>query len=113
MPIMRGGQRAKGVAQGGSLRHRRHLHHAKRNADAGADDQCDDDPLVLHQLGIEERGGDREGGADLAGQHAPARARRRTQPLERQNEQNDGSDVGEIEILLKASAVMISSACRF
>ncbi len=68
----RGGKRAERVAQRGSLRHGGHLHHAEGNADGGADDQRNDDPLVLRQLGIEERGDDREGRGNFADQHAAA-----------------------------------------
>ena len=49
----RGGKRAEGMAQRGPLRHGRHLDHAERDADGRADDQRDDDPLVLDQFGIE------------------------------------------------------------
>ena len=65
-------KRAEGVAQRGPLRHRRHLHHAEGNADRRADDQRDDDPLVLRQFGIGERGADGERRGDLADQHAAA-----------------------------------------
>ena len=73
MPIMRRGQRAKGVAQRGPLRHGRHLHHAEGNADAGAEHQRDDDPFVLDDLRIAQRGADGEGRANLAGQNAMLR----------------------------------------
>ena len=61
----------------------------------------DEDPFVLRYLGVEKCDDDRQRSADLAGQNAPARARRRTQELERKNEQNDRYDVGEIEVLLQ------------
>ena len=49
----RGGERAKSVAERGSLRHGGHVDHAERNSDAGADDQRDDDPLVLDDSGLQ------------------------------------------------------------
>ena len=94
-------KRAESVAHGGSLRHGRHVYQAQRDADSGADDQADDDPLVLDQFRVEERGDDGQRSADLSRQNAPARAGRRTQQLERKNEENDRDNVGEIEILLK------------
>src|SRR5579872_4887746 len=93
------------MAQCGSLRNRCHLHQAKRNANSGADDQRDDDPLVLHQFGIEECGADCEHCADLSGENAPARACGGTQEPEGKNEENDRENVGEIQILLKIQRV--------
>ena len=52
----RRGERAKRVAQRGSLRHGGHLHQAEGNANAGADDERDDDPFVVADLRIEEGG---------------------------------------------------------
>ena len=60
--------------------------------------------LYWHYLGIEEGGADCQRCADLSRQNAPARARRRTQELERKNEEYDRDDVGEIEILLQCRA---------
>ncbi len=51
-------KRAKCVAQRGPLRNRGHLHHAQGHADGGADDQRDDDPLVLADLRIAQSGDD-------------------------------------------------------
>ena len=100
-----GRQRAKGVAQGGSLRHRRHMHQTQRDADRRADDQRDEDPLVVDHLGVEKRNDDRQGRADFSRQNAPARGHRRTQELERKDEENDRDNVGEIEILLQRELV--------
>ncbi len=72
-----GGKSAKRVAQRGSLRHGGHVNHAKRDAHAGADDQRDDNPFVLHQLGIAERGADCERRGDFACKHSMARGNRR------------------------------------
>ena len=94
-------KRAESMAQGGPLRHGRHMHQAQWDADSGADDQGDEDPLVLHHLRIEQSDDDRQRSADFSRENAPARAFGRTQELERKNEENDRGNVGEIEILLK------------
>src|SRR6185312_11620734 len=97
--------RAKGVAQGSSLRHRRHLHHAKGDAHAGADDQADYNPLVLDQFRVVEGCANRQGSANFSADYAPARRSRRTQPLQRQNEEHNGNDVGKIQVLLQRKSV--------
>ena len=85
------------MAQRGPLRHGRHLHHAEGDADGGADDQRDDDPFVLDDLRIEERGADGERRGNFAGQDAAPRGGRRAEPLDRQNEEDGGDDVGEVD----------------
>ena len=79
--------------------HGGHLHHAEGDADDGADDQGDDDPLVLDDLRVEQRGADGQRHADFAGEDAAARRGGRAQPLERENEENDGDDVGAVDEL--------------
>src|SRR5579862_4856859 len=94
-------KRAERVAQGGPLRNSRHVHQAQRNANSGADNQRDENPLVGHNLGVEERDDDGQRSADLAGQNAPARGRGRTQELERKNEEYNRDNVCKIKILLQ------------
>ena len=101
----RGGKRAERVAQRGPLRHGGHLHHAEGNADGRADDQRNDDPLVLRQLGIGERGDHRQGRGNFTDQHAAARRGRRAEPLDRQNEENRSDDVRRVDELLRESGV--------
>ncbi len=72
----RRGKRAERVAQSGPLRHGGHLHHAEGNANGRADDQRDDDPLVLDEFGIAERGADGQRRGDFSRQHAAPRASR-------------------------------------
>src|SRR6185437_6681013 len=93
------------MAKGGSLRDGRHFDHAERNADGRSDDEGDDDPLELNQVGIEERGDDGDGGGNFTRQNAASRGRGRTEPLDRQNEEHDGGDEGEIQILLHGDQV--------
>ena len=50
-------------------------------------------PLVLDDLRVEERGADGQRRGDLAGQDAARRGDGRTEPLERQDEQDDRDDV--------------------
>src|SRR5215467_2126661 len=93
------------MAQGSSLRHGSHLHHAEGDAYGRADDQADDNPLVLDQLRVIEGCGDRQGSANFSSEHAPARHCRRTQPLQRQHEQHNGGDVCEIQVFLQCKRV--------
>ncbi len=57
--------------------------------------------LYCASSGLKSVATDGQGRADLSRQNAPARGRRRTQELERKNEENNRDNVGEIEILLK------------
>src|SRR6185437_2639192 len=93
------GQRAERVAKGGSLRHGRHADQAERDADGGADDQRDGDPLVLDKSGIEECRGDGKCGANFAGNHSMTCGSRRAEPLQRENEEDGCGDVREIDEL--------------
>ena len=99
------GKRAEGVAQRGSLRHGGHLHHAEGNADGRADDQRDDDPLVLGEFRIRERGANGQRRGNFSRQHAAPRAGRRAEPLDRQNEENGGDDVRAVDELLRGDRV--------
>ena len=74
---------AEGVAEGGPLRDGGHLHHAQRDADAGAEHERDDDPLVVDDAVMQQRAGDGEDHPDFAGQDAVAGGGGRTHPLQR------------------------------
>src|SRR5215469_18841720 len=76
------------------------MNHSERNADPRADNQRDNDPLVLNQIGVEERSAHGQCGADLAGQDSSPRRRRRTEPLQRKNEQDRRDEVCKIDELL-------------
>ncbi len=112
-PDERRGERAERVAQRGPLRHGSHLHHAKRNAHARADNQRDQNPFVLADLRIEQRGGHGQRRGNLADQN-PAHGRyRRTQPFQRQDEANCRHYISGIdELLSHGTALMVSSPCR-
>src|SRR5208282_3732900 len=96
----RGGKGAKRVAQRGSLRNRGHLDHAEGDANGGADDERDDDPLVLADLGVVQSGEDGDGRSEFADDNATLGGDRRAEPLDRQNEADGGRDVREIDQLL-------------
>ena len=93
----RDAERAEGVAERRPLRHGGHLHQAQRNADDGAEHQRDRDPLVVDDAVVQQRAADGQQHADLAGPDAvPGRARR-THPLQRENEQDAGDQVGDFD----------------
>src|SRR6266849_6046576 len=93
----RDAQRAEGVAQRGSLRHRGHLHVAERNADDRAEHQGDGDPLVVHDAVMQQRAGDGQHHAHFAGPHAVPRGGGRAQPLQRQNEKDGGDQISDFD----------------
>ncbi len=90
-------ERAEGVAEGGSLRDGGHLHHAQRDADAAAQHEPDDDPLVVDDAVVEQGAGDGQHHADLAGQNAVAGGGGRTHPLQRKNEQGAGDEIDDFD----------------
>ena len=72
---------AEGVAQRGSLRDGRHLHHAQGHADDRAQNKGDGDPPVFDDPLMKQRPTDRQEHPQLAGTHASSRRGRRTHPL--------------------------------
>src|ERR1700722_8364011 len=99
------GQSAERMAKGGSLRHGRHADHAERDADGGADDQRDGDPLVLDKGGIEKCRGDGKCRANFAGDHSMTCGGRRAEPLQRENEEDGCDDVGEVDELTNGNRI--------
>src|SRR5215469_327794 len=89
------------MTQGRPLRHGRHVHHAERDADSGANNQRNENPLVGRHFGVEQRNHDGQCRTDFSGQNAPMCRNRRTQEFERKNEENGSDEVCKIEILLK------------
>src|SRR5690348_14795888 len=89
------------MAQCGPLRHGGHLHHAEGDAYRGSEDQRDDDPLVLADLRVEERGDHGDRGGDLSDEHAAHRRDRRAQPLDSENKTDRRRDVCDIDELLQ------------
>ncbi len=82
------GEAAEAVRQRRPLRHRGHRHEQRqRQPRDRADHQADDDPLVVLHLRLDDRADDGQGHADLAGDDALPRGRRRAQPLERHDEE--------------------------
>ena len=86
-------ERAERMAERSPLRDGCHLHIAERNADDCAQHQCDGNPLVVDNPVVEQRADDRQQHADFTRPDAAPRRRRRTQPLQRQDEENDSDDV--------------------
>ena len=61
---------AESVAERGPLRDGGHVHHAQRNADAGAEHEGDGDPLVVDDTVMQQGAGDGQDHADFAGPDA-------------------------------------------
>ncbi len=80
-------QRAEGVAERGPLRNGSHPHITQRNADDGAQNQRDGDPLVVHDAVVQQRACNGQHHADFARPNPVPRRSRRTQPLERKDEE--------------------------
>ena len=85
---------------------RRHLDEAERDTDGGADDQRDEDPLVMRHLGVEERCGENgDRGCNFADQHATHRGSRRTEPLQCEHEPDHSEDVADVDEMLNGDRV--------
>ena len=93
----RDAERAESVAEGGPLRHGGHGDAAQRDSDDGAEHESDGDPLVIDDALVEERANDGQQHARFAREDATARGGRRTQPLERQDEQRRRNDVEDLD----------------
>ena len=98
----RDAERAEGVAQGGPLRHGRHLHHAQGHADDRAEHQRDGDPRVIDDAVVQQRAGDGQEHPQLARPDSAPRRARRTHPLEREDEQGRGDQVGQLDHVFAA-----------
>src|ERR1700733_3681657 len=90
-------QCAERVAESGPLWDGGHLHHAERNADATAEHESDDDPLIVDDAVVEQSAGYGQHHADLAGPDAMAGSGGRTHPLQRQNEKRAGDEVDDFD----------------
>ena len=93
------------MAQGGPLGHGGHVNQAEWDAHDGPTTKATDDPFVVDDLVVAERGDHRQRRPDFARQDAMPRAGRRTQPAERQDEQGHGDNVGKIDELLRSERV--------
>ncbi len=91
---------AESVAERGPLRDGGHLHHAQRDADARAQHERDDDPLVIDDAVMQQRAADGQHHADFAGQNAVAGGGGRTHPLQRENEQRAGDEIDDFDEVL-------------
>ena len=93
---------AEGVAERGPLGHGRHLHQAQRYADDRAEHQGDGDPRVVDDPVVEQRPADRQQHPDLAGPHPALRRARRAHPLQGEDEQGRGDEVGQLDDVFAA-----------
>ncbi len=73
------------------------------NADAAAEHERDDDPLVVDDAVMEQRAGNGQHHADFAGQNAVARGGGRTHPLQRENEEGAGDEIDDFDEVLASS----------
>ena len=88
VPMRPDGQAAEAVRERGPLRHRGHGHQQReRQADDGAHDHADDDPLEALDLRLDQRADDGQHHADLAGDDALPRGGRGAEPLQRHDEE--------------------------
>ena len=95
-------KRAEGVAQGRSLGNGGHLHHAQPVADDRAHDQPGRDSPVIKDFMVKKSSDDRQQHAQLAGPDAAASGRRRAHPLEREDEEPRGDQVGDLDDVFAA-----------
>src|ERR1700686_3842524 len=93
------------MAERGSLRHCGHVHHAQRDSDSGAEHECDDNPFVIDDAVMEQGTGDGEDHADLASSHAALGRGWRAHPFQRQNKENAGDEVDDLDDLLIAREI--------
>src|SRR5215471_5313607 len=84
------------MAQCGSLRNRRHVYTAQRDADNCPDHQGDGDGGVVHDAVLQQRAADRQQHAQLSGVDPASRRAWRTHPLQRKNEKNAGDEINDL-----------------
>src|ERR1039457_2022392 len=87
---------SEGVTQRSSLRDRGHSDIAQRDANHRAQDQCNGDPLIVHDAVIQKRAGDCQHHSHFTCPNSPPRGDWRTQPLQRQDEEDGSDDVGDL-----------------
>ena len=90
-------KRPEGVAQRGPLRHCGHVHHPQRDAEDRAEHKRDGDPPVVHDSVMQQRSGDGQDHAHLAGTDAAPRGAWRAHPFQRKDEQRGGNQVGDLD----------------
>jgi hypothetical protein len=89
---------AEPVQQRHHLRHGRHLHRARHErAHRGADDHTHQDPGEADDLPVQQRGAHGHQHAGGAQHVAAPRRRRRTQPLQAQDEEDRGQQVRDLD----------------
>jgi hypothetical protein len=98
---------AEGVAEGSSLRDGGHLHHAKRDADAAAEHEGDDDPLPVDDAVAQQSAGDGQHHADFASPDAVAGGGGGTHPFQRENKEGAGDQVSKFDDVLVSGEIGI------
>src|ERR1039457_3906258 len=89
-------KRAEGMAQCSSLRDGSHSDVAKRDTNDRAQDQPNGEPLVVHDAVIQKRTGNRQHHSRFARPNAAPRGDWRTQPLQREDEEDGSDNVGDL-----------------
>src|ERR1035438_4452202 len=87
-------KRAEGMTQRSSLRYRGHSDVTERDTNDCAQDQSNGEPLVVHDAVIQKCAGNRQHHSHFARPNAMPRGSRRTQPLQREDEEDGSDDVG-------------------
>ena len=89
---------AERVRERRPLRHGRHRDpEAHRDADRRAREEPDDDPLVAHDVVVEQRADDGEQHPELGHEHAAPGRVGMAQALEAEDEEDRGGEVGELD----------------
>ncbi len=77
-----------------------------------AEHERDDDPFVVDDAVMQQRAGDGQHHADLAGQDAVAGGGGRTHPLQRENKESAGDEVDDFdEVLASGKLGHIMASC--
>src|ERR1035437_3645637 len=90
-------ERAKGVAERGSLRNCRHRHSPQGYTDDGAEHQRNGDQPVVHNAVLQQRATDCQQHADFACPDAVAGGGRGTHPLQREDEQHARDEIDKLD----------------
>src|SRR5664279_4917901 len=89
-------KRTEGMTQCSSLRNGGHSDIAERDTNDRTQNQCDGDPLVVHDAAIQKRAGNRQHHSHFACPNPAPRGDWRTQPLQREDEEDRSDDVSDL-----------------
>ena len=102
------------MAERSPLRHRGHLHHAERNADAAAQHQADGNPLVVDDAVVQQRASDGQQHSNFTRPNSMAGGFRRTHPLQREYKQGARDQIDRFDHVLASGELvhgLLNDAC--